>query len=405
MNRLLPLTALIALASACAPSDDAFSPRNDGEDAPVVDDDADPTSRVLGRTGSDAATDVRAVHVEDDGTTTLIGEASIEVDGSFVIDVDADEEDVVLDALDADGRIVASAIVAVTAEEGGEVDVGPLTEETSVEAEVLLALRIEGSSEDEVSTADVQLRIDADIAAAAWDADDASEVTRDLALALDVAAGVTAEAEERGEDAFAAVVSTEAAFRAALTSSMDDAETRSAAIVASARLEAEATADALFESGADLSAELGASLEGLAYDLVEDMEEARDEADVDAAFDAHAEAVFDLTLGASGDEDEFDLLSELGIDIEIDLGALFEDAIDAGRGFSADVSADLDAALSDGFLDESEREDMSGMVLDAYVDAVADLQTALRERGGDEVSDSIVADILVEAMAHARTGE
>ena len=434
-----PLAIVTTLAVGCAPDGgDAFSPRNDGPDTPVPASQEDASSRVRGSVDSSAASDVRAVSYDEEGRYLLLGEGSVAADGTFEIDVVPDTEDVVIDALDAEGRILASVIVERTPSEDEELDAGELNDETSVEAEVLLALRADAEASDSADSEDVTSRVTVDLAASAMAASDRAEVVEDLALAIDIAAEAEArawaeaEGETRMDGEAQAEVSiqaeidaqVEAAFRSTLEATMDDAETRTQAFVESARVEAESTADAMITLSDEAEGEARTSLQLAAEALIEDMEEAGSEEEVDAAFALFADAVVASTLGVDGTGSSegsaergllADLEAAIELDLEVLLDGLFDELEEAGSDFAAEVSAAVQASLDASADASSEaREEAADAAVDAHAELEASVETAVSglfdeiRAGSEAMSEaeaeaqaSLMIEILVHGEGHA----
>lgn len=112
-----------------------------------------------------AATQVRASTVGLDGKLTVVGEAKLESQGRYTLDVPAGQERLVLQAVDASGQVVASALLEATGETQGAT-APPMDGESSLEAEVFLQMMADARAEM-VDMVDLRARINANMAAAA----------------------------------------------------------------------------------------------------------------------------------------------------------------------------------------------------------------------------------------------
>ncbi|HZI03474.1 MAG TPA: hypothetical protein VEZ71_05600, partial [Archangium sp.] len=79
-----------------------------------------------------AATQVRASTVGTDGKLTVVAEGKLEAQGRYTLEVPAGEERLVLEAVDASGQVVASALLEAAAE-GKDAVAPPMDSETSLE--------------------------------------------------------------------------------------------------------------------------------------------------------------------------------------------------------------------------------------------------------------------------------
>jgi len=176
------LLAVALVGSACTPE-----PDGSGGDATVrgrvTDDGGNQYTRVGGTGSIETATTVAAYTVADDGSLHAIGAGSVDADGSFAIDVSSGEEAVIVQALSAEGDVVASAVLESTGEPGDTVTCTPMDTESSVEAEVLLDMIASAGSAEAVNPIDVRLRVDADTAVAVRAAyEDGGESAGDTAI-------------------------------------------------------------------------------------------------------------------------------------------------------------------------------------------------------------------------------
>src|SRR5688572_16407917 len=81
----------------------------------------------LGGSGSvSSASKVRASSVGSGGTLTLVGEADISAQGSYTVEVPSGQQRLVLQAVDASGAVVASALLDASGEAGDSTAAPPM---------------------------------------------------------------------------------------------------------------------------------------------------------------------------------------------------------------------------------------------------------------------------------------
>jgi hypothetical protein len=149
----------------------------------------------LGGSGTvSATTQVRASSVGPDGTLTVLAEGKLEARGYYTLDVPAGEERLVLEAVDASGQVVASALLEATAE-GKDVVAAPMDSETSLEAGVFLQMMADKPQAETVDMVDVRARINANMAAAARQGASTTEAFRSRVKALADAVRAAQQAE------------------------------------------------------------------------------------------------------------------------------------------------------------------------------------------------------------------
>jgi len=124
----------------------------------------------LGGSGTvSAATEVRLMQIGSDGTLTQMqGSKAAKVDatGQYSVTITSSVDRVVIQALDAQGQVVASGLYE-SVQPGIQTYVAaPLDTETSVEASVLVQMVRRGSSLALADSVDLRARIDAQVAAA-----------------------------------------------------------------------------------------------------------------------------------------------------------------------------------------------------------------------------------------------
>lgn len=187
---------LLALSSACGtgpvpgepdPSPEAYST----VEGRVTDDDG-ASAQVFGGEGTVSQTSsLQARKMNDLGGFDVIAAGGVDADGAFTMEVPANEEHLFIDAVDADGEILATALLERSADEDETTRCTPLNAESTLEAAVWASMRAdEGMEEEEISYADIRARIDADLAAAvrnkaeANDPDSVDADVRALAVAI-----------------------------------------------------------------------------------------------------------------------------------------------------------------------------------------------------------------------------
>lgn len=187
-TRTLQTLAVLGLVAGCN-GDGSGNPDVDPSEAATIEgsvSNADGTRARLAGAGSvDAATTVKAMTVADDGSTTLVGEADVQADGSFAVDVPSDSGRVVVMAYDEADAEVGSVWVEAVGEVGSTVDAAPIDSETSLETHVMLQAFADAGA-DSVDTIDLRRRISTEITAAVsagGDVDGDVQVLADAVLA------------------------------------------------------------------------------------------------------------------------------------------------------------------------------------------------------------------------------
>lgn len=385
----LPLALPLALG-AIACKDDGSGGDGMGDDGMSDSGSAMSTSTVRGAVSDDRGTQAlttggsgtadAAVSVQVWTTTSLeqemVGEGSVAADGSFAVETEADVEDVRVVALDEDGDIVGSVLLASTGAKGDIVVVAPITSETSVETEIYVRARIEADTEahqyDSVSMSEVMARVDADVAAAVHsyeestgDADAALDAMTEAMLALHASQYAWAEAEgmtlshAAQDEAMASATGELHAELYAEATGEGDAEAAHEAWM-------EAWADAWSAQGLDLSARteleslVGLTSRGVLVDML--------------GGQADGDAVIEAWILASGRREA----RRVGASAEAVAEATWATGLDLGllSDFSTDLTADAESATS--------VPDMAS-AFDAYAGALV---------GADLLDDSLVAVML-----------
>lgn len=194
--------------------------------------DADGTQNRDGLGGSGtvaAATEVRAFAVNDDGTLADLGASAAIQSGAYAIEVPSGMEKIVLQARDANGNALASAILESTGNPDDTITVTPMDTESSVEMQVFVQMVAKGTPPGQIDPIDLRLRLDAATAADVRDGGGSDDVA---ALAEAVA---TAQATELGawaqrgldtteEDAFQAELTAAQSLDSLLDTGGDDAQ-------------------------------------------------------------------------------------------------------------------------------------------------------------------------------------
>lgn len=276
-----------------------------------------------------AAAQANAYTVGSDGTLALVASAEVDAQGDFSLSVPDGAQKLVIQAADADGKVVAS-VIAVQAGAGGTVEqLPPMTSETSLEAQVLVQMVKQGVSLEEANAVDLETRIGAELAAQVQAKEaggaDVSQVVADLATA--VAAAQKTEVETYAQHNLA--LSQSAIF---------DAEVEAATALEaklSSGTEAKAAYGAFFQAIADAKASLG----------VDAQTQSKGQRDSGAAFNVVVEA----RLGANANA-ETALIADAAVRteaaLEARLAAAAVEAILAGGQASAQASAAAGEAVT-----------------------------------------------------------
>ena len=121
----------------------------------------------LGGEGSVSATaSVRVSAIAPGGALEALAEAEVSADGSYAVDVPADQERLVVEALDEAGAVVAAAILEASGAAGETTTCTPMDSESSLEARVLVEMIDAGAPVDEVNPVDLRARITSRLAGA-----------------------------------------------------------------------------------------------------------------------------------------------------------------------------------------------------------------------------------------------
>ncbi|MFT3708101.1 MAG: hypothetical protein QM817_10640 [Archangium sp.] len=124
---------------------------NDGDAAPVG---------LAGKGTLAAATRVRLVTLEEDGSQRFVAEGTLKANGRYEVELPGGQSgQLMIEALGAQGQVIGRALVARSPHENQRGKVQPLTSESSLEARVLIELIAQGHAGD-VDVAMLRSRID-----------------------------------------------------------------------------------------------------------------------------------------------------------------------------------------------------------------------------------------------------
>lgn len=299
----------------------------------------DGSQKSFGGAGTvEAASMVQAYTVANGGDLELLAEAAIEADGSFDIEVPAEQMRVVLQAVDGSAQVVASTLLEASGAAGGTVETAPMNSETSVEAEVFLAMVAQGVAVVDANIIDLRTRIDEGVALAVRSAFEAGEAGAEIAALAEATA--TAQAAEIQAYAEAGVSTSQSAlFMAELQASM----ALSAALYQGQQLEA--AYDQFF-------ADLMAAAESVGADA-----EAQSEAEASASVSfrlvvdgrlqgmgAEAEAVADAAVRAAAELEA--MASAAATEAVLQAGSATADILSSAQTAGADLNTQVSAAAT-----------------------------------------------------------
>lgn len=341
----------------------------------------------LGGSGTLAATSsVKVMSVGNFGALELVAEADVSASGEYQVEVPQGSQRLIVQAVNASGEVVASTLVEHTV--GARTVAPPMDSETSVEAEVLVQLLVQGVALAEANAVDLRARINAEVAADVKASSDAAAELKALAEA--VAAAQRARIESYAEQGIQ--VSQRALFEA--------------------QLDAAARLNAALDSGgtpaADAYARFHAELEEAERTLgVEAEEQASAESSASAAFRATVE----VRLSASAHAQTRDSAVRAAASLEAHTSSMAIEAIlraggaaaevqaaavQAGQAFRAQVSAATTASAAASAFAAYEASltgsaSVSGSVLGSYLGVNASNQTAVE--GSLDVAANAAADL------------
>lgn len=374
-------------------------------------------ARLLGGEGTaTAASSVRAYTIADDGSLVLVGEASVEAEASYAIEVPDGAFKLIVEAYDETEAAVGSVIVEATGSAGATIEAAPITSETSLEAQVLIEMVASGAvSLAEANAVDLRARLDAQIALALRAKEESgADISADVrALAEAVAVAQAAEIEAYAaagiEITQRALFEAEVAAAQALAAGLHAAERGSAevvaefyaaldavaegqGVVAEQRARAEAWAGlgfrATLEASADSDELVAAALTQAAL-----LEARASEAAIEAALEAGGvlDLIADLALGAMGD-----LLGE------IELATSVEAVASAFADLSVELVGDGEvqgSVLGDVLEVNAATEASAQAAVDATASAAATLDASLQ--AAFDTAGSVDAEAMAEAIAAA----
>jgi hypothetical protein len=130
---------------------------------------------------------VSARTIDASGSTTSVADTTVAADGTYSLDVPLHDGATLVEALDAKGNVVVSAILEDALVAGDSLSVQPMTTESSVEASVMLEMVSSGTLLVDIDLVGLRARIDAATATVvqAHAADQITEATADIkALAM-----------------------------------------------------------------------------------------------------------------------------------------------------------------------------------------------------------------------------
>lgn len=121
----------------------------------------------LGGSGTvSSASTVRASSVDNGGGLQTLGEAKVQAGGTYALDLPANREKLVVQALDASGQVLGAAILESSGSAAQTLYVTPISAESSVEARAFLEIAKAGVSLADTNTVDLRARIDGRVTAA-----------------------------------------------------------------------------------------------------------------------------------------------------------------------------------------------------------------------------------------------
>jgi hypothetical protein len=257
----------------------------------------------LGGEGTVAAVSkVQASSVGSGGKLEVLAEAEVKSNGSYTLELPPGSERVVLSAVDASGKVVASALLDAAVE--GERTAPPMSSESSLEAEVFVRMVVDGTAAQAVDTVDLRSRINTELAQSVK-----AEASADAQKSVAALASAVRAAQEAEVKAYA---------RAGFTTTQD--ALFQASLEASAKLDA--ALDAGAQSAADAYAEFYAALRAATPEL-DEKEEAEGERAASVAF----RATVDARLSSSANAGTVDAAVRAAASLEADVATAAVEAI------------------------------------------------------------------------------
>lgn len=423
---------LVALASACGtgglPGEPDPTPEAYSSVEGRVTDDAGASAQAFGGEGTISQTSsLQARQMNALGGFDVVAAGTMNADGSFLIEVPADEEHLFIDAVDADGEIIATALLEESAAEDETTRCTPLTTESTLEAAVWASMRAdEGMEASEISHADLRSRIDADLAAAVRNKAEANApdaVDADIrALAVAVKSAQIARVESYNEAGLSITLEemAEAEQEASLQLSADlyaadDVEDASEAhaefLIALGEVANESGADLTARSDAATassfafraSAEANLETESNSESVLDAAIVAAARTEARATTEAFAESMTHATFNPIAHGLAIDAAADL--QSELALATTASHAENAWAGFRAEVIGD-DAAtgtvLSSALSLTIVEEDALAAALAQFSTATAELDSELVIAAEEaEAIGGVDADVLAEGSAEA----
>lgn len=441
--RATALSITLALAMGCNPDTGDYN--YDSTVQGRVDDGAGQQSRSLGGSGTvEAASTVTLSTVNEDGSLTLISEAEVDSSGSYSLDAPSGEDRMLLEALNAEGEVISSAILEATAEgEGGTVTATPMDSESSVEAQTFLEMMASGASKEDINVVDLRGRIDSELATAVKNSDDTEGDL--VALAEATWAAQTSEAlayEDQGinltqsqmfdleleasqelSEALDAGQNTQVAYdnffsaiaalhggQGADSEAQAEAETQaslSMRLVLSDRLssDSEQTLEAAAVHAGELEAWTTATFVESMFsvaDVVDQVEEEAEDAAVELTEDAEASSSIEATVGAyaSFSQDMVGVLEDVlvtNLITELSYDLLLDAAVDAQGDFIREVTSEVRGALSTDGFGQGEADKVAEAVADARASYFAALESMSELSPLSDADSELVVDIIITA--------
>ncbi len=384
---------------------------------------------------------VAVIRVGEDGSTVVIGEGELDINGTIdllVSGAEFENEDAQMFILEvlAEGEVVGAVILEEgEVEEGGDIESAPVTLESTLEA--LIALELAGDGQT-VDRAVLEAMIDAAVAATEDGTERSLDVMAEAVLAaqttFEASLNTTAEemnritAEARAELAAALAASAESAeeargeFEAEMGAAIQAALGVSADAVSEARLQAAVAFEAVvsaqamaMDDSARAAADARAGLDAAAAVSAQMAGELQGEAaaQFDAAIDAFAAAVAEAESAADVEQAQDELRAALigegngSVLATLTASAAFleegaiDGAIEGMAAAEAELRAQFDAAAelagqADGAL---AGEAMAAAYADFALDAQAATAGLLAFDGLSRVDGEAVAALLVTASA------
>lgn len=455
----LSLAASALVLTACAGES---TTKQDADSAPTAKETSVASGAVVMAELS-TATSVRGCTVDDEGNVQPDEGAESELDasGEFSLDVSADNELYVIEALDSDGEVVGMAVLESTGSADSSVTTTPIDEESTVEASTFIRVISETNNKYGWSYADIRERIGAELSAAvygSWEADrgdsedidllaDSIMVAQEAELLAWSDFGGSYDSDQHWEDELDASAELSAALYAAVTAGSDDtddaheaheqfaSELRVAAQAAtdlsiealseacttswyaySTAVEAQAGAESSISEGVkiawgegqstrsdevvvDMIAQINATLEGEAESAGDELEsDAYAATELEAMTSAWIEYGNSVIGDGSGDAA---LTSALGIDIISE--AAYEQAADECRTGAFQLYADLVAEAESSLSSDASYGELMAFAqasADARADYRSDVESAASDLEG-WLSSSSTTEAAVMAMLAA----